>query len=543
VDPAEPSRELPDASPDASPDVPRRRFPRLRRFVRLALASAAVVLAVVLVTLFSVDLGPWLRGQAEQRGAAFLKREFHIGGLSAHLLSGRFVVTDLSIGGLEKSDRTFFTAKRITVHVPWWTIVSRNLIVEDVEISDWHMTVEMFKDGRHNFPKFTRDGPQGPKRFVTTVRVVKATRGTFELQDHGAPWSILAPNLEVEIHKADTYRGTADFDKATIQIARFEPMWARATSHFRIDGGKIVVEGIDLVTDGAVSHAVGEVDTARWPEQTYAVRSRIDFPRMKELFWARDKFTLTGTGEFAGTYHLFKGGRELTGRFASLETRLNDWRFAGMEGSLVWTRDRFEVMKTRSGFYGGKLAIDFSMKPLGDPLRPGIARLETAYEDVDVAGLMEARAFDGLRLEGRGTGRNLLTWPLGRFREHSGDGEIRVAAATALQDRTLPAASTPAEEELTRAFTLLPPVINAKGFPITPPRRPPTFPAISRCTEPAPLPIPWRSGGQFGHLARTGGARPAHSYTWPATAQLNRSAESALSSPPCGPTDRPGCAQ
>ena len=378
VDPAEPSRELPDASPDASPDVPRRRFPRLRRFVRLTLASVAVVLAVVLVTLFSVDLGPWLRGQAEQRGAAFLKRDFRIGGLSARLLSGRFVVSDLSIGGLEKGDRPFFSARRITVQVPWWTIVSRDLIVEDVEIADWHMTVETYKDGRHNFPKFTRDGPKGPKRFVTTVRSVRATRGTFELQDHGAPWSIVAPNLEVVIRKAETYRGTADFDKATIRIARFEPMWARATSRFKIDGAKIVIEGIDLVTDGAVSHAVGEVDTARWPEQTYAVRSRIDFPRMKELFWARDKFTLTGTGEFAGTYHLFKGGRELSGRFASLETRLNDWRFAGMEGSLVWTRDRFEVTKTRSGFYGGKLAIDFSMKPLGDPVRPGIARLETA---------------------------------------------------------------------------------------------------------------------------------------------------------------------
>ena len=445
----------------------------------MTLASAAVVLAVVLVTLFSVDLGPWLRGQAEQRGAAFLKRDFRIGGLSARLLSGRFVVSDLSIGGLEKGDRPFFSARRITVQVPWWTIVSRDLIVEDVEIADWHMTVETYKDGRHNFPKFTRDGPKGPKRFVTTVRSVRATRGTFELQDHGAPWSIVAPNLEVVIRKAETYRGTADFDKATIRIARFEPMWARATSRFKIDGAKIVIEGIDLVTDGAVSHAVGEVDTARWPEQTYAVRSRIDFPRMKELFWARDKFTLTGTGEFAGTYHLFKGGRELSGRFASLETRLNDWRFAGMEGSLVWTRDRFEVTKMRSGFYGGKLAIDYSMKPLGDPVRPGIARLETAYEDVDVAGLMEARAFAGLRLDGRATGRNLLTWPLGRFREHTGDGEIRVAAATALQDRTQPAAVPPGgEAELPPAFTSPPRVINAKGFPITPRRQPPSFPLV-----------------------------------------------------------------
>ena len=492
MDPAEPSRELPDASPDAPPDVPRRRrLPRLRRFVRLVLAALAIVLAVGLVTLFSVDLGPSLRGQAERRGAAFLKREFRIGGLSAKLLSGRFVVSDLSIGGLSASDRPFFTARRITLHVPWWTIVGRNLIVEDVEVSDWHMTVETYKDGRHNFPKFTSDGPKGPKRFVTTVRSVTATRGTFELQDRGAPWSIIAPNLEVRITKTDTYRGTAAFDKGVIQIARFEPMWAALDGRFRIDGGKIALESIDLKTDGAVTHAVGEVDTARWPEQTYAVRSRIDFPRSKAIFWARDRFALTGKGEFAGTYHIFKGGRELAGRFASLDVRLNDWRFAGMEGSLVWTRDRFEVSRTRSGFYGGRLSIDYSMKPLGDPLRPGIARLEAAYEGVDVAGLMEARGFPGLRLDGRATGRNLLTWPLGHFRDHTGDGEIRVAAATALQDRTLPPA-VPVTGDVVRdviaasgprglllpAFTTRPRILNAKGFPITPRRQAPTFPLV-----------------------------------------------------------------
>lgn len=456
--------------------------------MRAVFATVAVVLAVGLVTIFSIDLGPSLRGLAERRGAAFLKREFHIGGLSAQLLSGRFVVSDVSIGGLTGGDRPFFTAKRITLQVPWWTIVGRDLIVEDVEVADWYMTVETYKDGRHNFPKFTSDGPQGPKRFVTTVRSVRATRGTFELQDRGAPWSIVAPNLEVVIRKTDTYRGTAAFDKGIIQIARFEPMAAALSGRFRIDGGKIALESIDLLTDGAVTHAVGEVDTARWPEQTYAVRSRIDFPRSKAIFWARDRFTLTGKGEFAGTYRIFKGGRELSGRFASLEMRLNDWRFAGMEGSLVWTRDRFEVTKTRSGFYDGRLTIDFSMKPLGDPVRPGIARLDTAYEDLDVADLMASREFAGLRLAGRATGRNLLTWPLGRFRERNGDGEIRVVAATPLQDRTLPAAvpvpvtelssTATAAGDVPLAFTPLPRILNAKGFPVTPRRQPSSFPLL-----------------------------------------------------------------
>jgi translocation-and-assembly-module (TAM) inner membrane subunit TamB-like protein len=485
VDSAELPRELPDASPPASSDAPRRRrFPRLRRSVRFLLASLAVIVAVTLVTVFSIDLGPSLRGLAERRGAAYLKREFTIGALSARLYRGRFEVRDLAIGGLTPGDRPFFTAKRVTVQVPWWTIVSRNLVVESVELDDWHMLVEVYKGDRHNFPKFTRDGPAGPKRFVTTVRSVKASRGTFELQDYGAPWSVVAPNIEVTIRKEDTYRGTAGFDKGTIRIAKFEPMWGRMASRFKIDNGKIVLDRIDLVTDGAVTHAIGEVDMGRWPEQTYAVRSRIDFPRMKELFWARDHFTLAGTGEFQGTYHLFKGGRELTGRFASLDTRLNDWRFAGLEGSLVWTRDRFEVTRTRSGFYGGRMALDFSMKPLGDPKRPGVARLDTAYEGVDVAGLMEARQFAGLRLQGRATGHNVLSWPLGRFREHNGGGEIRVDAPARLQDRTLPVdpesvrVGGPGGEPLPQAFASLPRVINAKGFPETPRRRAAAFPLV-----------------------------------------------------------------
>ena len=90
-----------------------------------------------------------------------------------------------------------------------------------VEIRDWQMLVETWPDGRHNFPKFTRESrSEGPRRFVTTVRIVRAVGGTFTLEDHGAPWGITAPNLDVVISKLDTYRGTAAFDQATIRIAQ-----------------------------------------------------------------------------------------------------------------------------------------------------------------------------------------------------------------------------------------------------------------------------------------------------------------------------------
>ena len=81
-------------------------------------------------------------------------------------------------------------------------------------------------------------------------------------------------------------------------------MWAEATSRFKVGGGKMV-RGIDLVTDGAVSHAVGEVDTALARADLRGARAS----RMKELFWAcKDRFTLTGTGEFAGTTTCSRAG-------------------------------------------------------------------------------------------------------------------------------------------------------------------------------------------------------------------------------------------
>jgi TamB, inner membrane protein subunit of TAM complex len=442
--PAEPTSvepTQPDASAAAPPPPRVRTRTRVWRITRRLLALASAAIAVAFVSVFSVDLGPSVRARAEQEGAKFLKRDFRIGRLSARLLRGHFILGDVYIGGLEPTDRPFFVAKRVVVKVPWWTIFSRELIVESVDVTDWAMRVEQFTDGRHNFPKFTRDRPPSsqPPRFVTTLRVARATRGQFTYEDHGAPWSIVAPNLNVAITQSDAYRGEASFKDGTVRIARFEPMWAHMRSRFKIDGGNVLFDRIDLTTDGAGSTVTGTTNLARWPEQTYYVQSRVNFPRMREIFFAKDRFRLAGEGHFVGTFHLFKGGRELKGRFGSEEARLNDWRFPGLDGRLLWTRDRLEVEKAAAGFYGGRMQFDYSMKPLGDPKRPGIARLDVGYQDVDLLRLTEALETEGLRLAGRATGRNLLEWPLGHFRERRGDGTITATppAGETLQGRAL----------------------------------------------------------------------------------------------------------
>lgn len=425
-------QQTPDAAVE-TPGTPKPKRPRVRRAVLRAAALLLAVVIGVLVTVLTIDLGPELKGLAEREGSKYLKRPMHIGRLSSRLVPGVFVVEDLVIEGLTPEDRPFLTAKTITVRLPWWSIVTRRLVIESVTMTDWTMLVETFPNGRHNLPKLTpeRKEPPGPKRFTTTLRAVLATRGQFTYEDHGTPWSTVAPNLTVSLYRSDVlndYRGRASFSDGTIKIQSYEPFSAGMQSRFKLDGGKVVFDRIDLASDGATSVVDGEVDLARWPEQLYRVKSRIDFPTQKDIFFHRDRFTVSGQGDFTGTFHMFRGGRELKGTFTSPVAGVNDWRFPNLKGSVLWVPDRLEVFDATSDVYGGRARFGYRMAPIGQGV-PTLATWDVQYTGVDLGRLTDFLDMPGgLRLAGRVEGQNTLVWPLGRWADKRGGGEARIAA-------------------------------------------------------------------------------------------------------------------
>jgi hypothetical protein len=409
--------------------------PRRSRIGWLVVRVTAVVLAVVaglLVSVFTVDLGPGLRARAEEAGSRYLERPLHIGRLSARLVPGVFVVEDLRIEGLTPVDRPFLTAKTITVRLPWWSVFTRNLVVESVDMTDWEMVVETYPNNRHNFPRLApeRREPAGPRRFTTTLRSVLAARGRFTYDDHVTPWSTEARDLTVALYRSDVlndYRGRASFTSATVRIMAYEPFGARMQARFRVDEGKVLLDRMDLTSDGAQSLVRGEVDLTRWPEQLYHVQSKIDFATQKEIFFKGEPFEASGEGDFEGTFHLFRGGRELTGRFTSPVAGVNAWRFPNLRGSVRWLPDRLDITDARSELYGGTARFDYSMAPLGNPAVPAVATWDVQYRDVDLARLTDFLALDALRLAGHATGRNRLEWPLGRWIEKHGHGDVAIA--------------------------------------------------------------------------------------------------------------------
>ncbi len=442
----------PIAAPAGPEQAPRPRRVAWRRASLGLLAVVVAVVAGIIVTVLTVDLGPSLRARAEREGSKYLQRPLHIGRISAKVTPGVFVVEDVVIEGLAPTDRPFLKARKIEVILPWWTIFTRQMIIDSIEMTDWDMVVEAwpsspaFPRGRHNFPKFTRDSkPGGPKRFTTTLRSMLASRGTFTYEDHGTPWGTATLGLRVAITRglADrVYRGSASFADSVITIQKYEPFHANMQSRFTIDGSKLHFSRIDLLSEGAQSLLHGDIDLSHWPEQTYQIASKIDFPTQKSIFFHQYGFQASGQGEFHGTFHLFNGGRELKGTFDSPLAGVNAWRFPKLHGSVLWVPERLEVTDATSGLYGGAARFDYKLFPLNQRGVPTRAAWDVGYRDVDLAQLTDFLETQGLRLAGRATGRNHLDWELGKWGEKRGGGEVTADA---------PAGVTPMTREFQRA--------------------------------------------------------------------------------------------
>ena len=321
-------------------------------------------------------------------------------------------------------------------------------------MTGWTMAVETWPNGQQSFPRFTRGGPSGPRRFVTTVRSVRATEGEFIFQDHGTPWSAVARNLEVTVTRGATYEGTARFSNGTVTIQNHLPMRTDMTSRFTIEAGIARFSQMQLIADGSRSQVTGSVDLGHWPEQTWQVKSRVHFPRMREIFFAKERWRLKGDGDFTGVFHLFKGGRELKGTFASAEAGVNEYRFQALQGSLLWLPQKFEVTNATARVYGGTAQFGYLMAPIGTPT-PARAVFDATYRDVDIGRLGDSLALRGIRFTGHATGRSRLEWPLGRFSaglRGTGQVEVRPPAGELVLGRIAPGELTSDEERLGKVW-------------------------------------------------------------------------------------------
>jgi translocation-and-assembly-module (TAM) inner membrane subunit TamB-like protein len=408
---------------------------KARVIVRRIVIVCAVILAVAVVTSVAVDVGPALKGLAEREGSRYLGRPLTIGHMSVRLWDGSYVFEDLRIDSPPPSITPFLVAKRITVVNSWRTLFDRRFVLERIEMTDWRMHVETSDKGT-NFPSFRR-GPRGQSRWTTTLAYVRAHRGEFTFQDFGSNWGVVARNIDVVVEKptADAkYRGTATFTDGLTAIQNYVPFRTDMDSSFQLDGGRLTFDRMSLITEGTRSELIGDVNFTYWPELMLSMKSDIDFPKAKDLFFAGDSFSLSGKGKFAGTFHLFKElmpngqqrtGRELKGQFQTDVLGVNRYRFTNVRGDVRWTPEMLAVTDSRANVYGGAARFSYRMAPLNEKGVTPTASFDVDYDGIDLLTLSDLWQFDGIKLAGRISGTNLLKWPIRRYRDHTGGGSVR----------------------------------------------------------------------------------------------------------------------
>ncbi len=129
------------------------------RYARRFAVTIGVIVAVVVVSTLTIDLGPYLKARAEKAGGDFLQRKMTIGRLGVHIARGRFVVENLRIDGMFPNEPPWLEAKRLDVSLTWTALLKREILLDSIQMSDWRMIVESFPDGRQTFPRLT-----GPPR-------------------------------------------------------------------------------------------------------------------------------------------------------------------------------------------------------------------------------------------------------------------------------------------------------------------------------------------------------------------------------------------
>lgn len=215
------------------------------RSARAIVMVLAIALAVILVSVVSIDLGPALKARAERAGSNWLERSMHIGRLGVRLGSGRFIVEDLVVEGMRPGEDPWLVAEHVEVSLTWGALFNREVLLDSIEMRDWRMVAESFPDGRQTFPRVTgppRPPRTGPSPVVTTLKYVRASRGEFVFRDFGSNWSAITRNLDVTLSKATDYRGVLRFGDSTITIQNFAPMTARAAGSFRMQGAQVMFD-------------------------------------------------------------------------------------------------------------------------------------------------------------------------------------------------------------------------------------------------------------------------------------------------------------
>ena len=201
--------------------------------------------------------------------------------------------------------------------------------------------------------------------------------------------------------KGVDYRGTMTFRAAPLLIQHYQPMWADFTSRSRSKAARSCWSGSTAHADGAQvelhrRHRPGAVARADLPGDLAPPAAA----HARDLLRQATRSRLHGEGDFDGTLHMYKGGHELKGDFASPDAGYNAYRFQRLSRGGALDAGRASTSPSADArFYGGAGQLHLragAARPC--PSRRADAAGTSHYRDVDLTHVHQLPRARGMRL-------------------------------------------------------------------------------------------------------------------------------------------------
>ena len=134
------------------------------RVARRFAVTFGVIVAVIVVSTLTIDLGPALKARAEREGSNWLERKMTSAGSACTSGAAASSSRTCSIDGMFPNEPPWLVAKRIDVSLTWGALFDREVLLDTIEMTDWRMVVESFPDGRQTFPRADRSAAHAAHR-------------------------------------------------------------------------------------------------------------------------------------------------------------------------------------------------------------------------------------------------------------------------------------------------------------------------------------------------------------------------------------------
>ena len=174
----------------------------------------------------------------------------------------------------------------------------------------------------------------------------------------------------------------------------YVPFRTDMRSTFKIDGGRVLFDRIDLTTEGVESVLNGDVNLTYLAGADAAgeVHDRSpedagDLLRGRHLQAERDEPVhrhVSTSSRSRLPDGKTRTGRELKGDFVSASAGVNDMRFDQLRGMVRWTPEVLRISEATTKIYGGDARFTYLMAPLNAPGVTPRATFDAAWDDIDL---------------------------------------------------------------------------------------------------------------------------------------------------------------